>query len=48
MEEIKYICDCGKKIDNVYNPPDNFEYAGCDEEDNPTFKCKDCGVYIYG
>ena len=46
-EEIKFKCDCKKEVD-VYNVPDNFEYVGCDENNNPIFKCKDCGIYVWG
>lgn len=47
MDEIKVICKCGKEIDDSYNPPDNFEYVGCDEKNCPVFRCKDCGIYVY-
>lgn len=45
--EIKYKCNCEKEV-NVYNVPDNFEYAGCNKENDPIFKCKDCGIFIWG
>jgi len=46
--KIKFICKCGKKIKDIYNPPNNFEYIACDEENNPFFKCKDCKEYVWG
>jgi hypothetical protein len=45
--EIKYKCNCGKQ-GNINNLSDNFEYAGCDEENNPIFMCKDCNVFVWG
>ena len=48
MSEIKIICKCGIKIEDVYKPQENFEYVGCDEENNPYFKCKDCESFIWG
>lgn len=45
--EIKLKCNCEKEV-NVYDVPDNFEYVGCDENNNPIFKCKDCGIYVLG
>lgn len=46
MDEIKTTCKCGKEIKDVYNPQENFEYVGCDNENSPCFKCKDCGVIV--
>lgn len=45
--KIKYKCNCGKDV-NIYSLSDNFEYAGCDNENNPIFKCKDCDTYVFG
>jgi hypothetical protein len=47
MKEVKITCDCGKEAD-ISNLSDNFDYIGCDEENNPMFKCKDCGVIVSG
>lgn len=41
------ICNCGKSAD-IKNLSENFEYVGCDETDNPCFRCKDCGVDVAG
>ncbi|HHT96338.1 MAG TPA: hypothetical protein GXZ90_00360 [Clostridiales bacterium] len=48
MEEPKFKCDCNKEIKDVYKPPSNFKYAGCDESNNPVFECKDCKVSVWG
>ena len=45
--EYKSKCNCNKEVD-VYNLQDNFEYVGCNDKNNPTFKCKICGVCLYG
>lgn len=42
-------CNC--KTDNevdMSKTQEKFEYAGCDDKDNPTFKCKVCGVRVWG
>ena len=44
---IKLKCNCNKEV-NLYNLQDDFEYVGCDDKNNPIFKCKTCGVYLYG
>lgn len=41
-------CNCGKEVNVNEELPENFRYVGCDEETNPVFQCKDCGVYVYG
>ena len=46
-KETRLVCDCGKEVD-INNLLGNFEYAGCDEQNNPVFRCKDCNVYVYG
>jgi len=48
VEEPKFKCDCNKEIKDVYKPPSNFKYAGCDESNNPVFECKDCKVSVWG
>lgn len=40
-------CHCGKTVD-IGNLSDNFEYVGCDEKNNPVFRCKECHVDVYG
>jgi hypothetical protein len=48
--EIKLKCNCGKEV-SIYSSRDNFnsfEYTGCDEENNPIFRCKDCDIYVWG
>jgi hypothetical protein len=46
-EEVKLKCNCGKEVD-INNLSDNFEYVGCDKENNPIFKCKNCNIYVWG
>jgi DNA-directed RNA polymerase subunit RPC12/RpoP len=46
--KTSYKCKCGKEINNPYEVEENFEYVGCDERNNPYFKCKDCGVVVPG
>lgn len=46
-EEARFECNCGKEVD-INNPSDNFEYVGCDEQNNPVFKCKDCDICVWG
>lgn len=47
---IRLTCDCGKEVvlTSPLNLPDNFEYVGTDQENNPVFRCKDCGVDVWG
>ncbi len=47
LEKELTQCHCDKKVD-VYNLSSNFEYLGCDEENNPVFRCRVCGDEVWG
>lgn len=46
--KIKTTCKCVKKVTDVYKPEENFKFAGCDNENNPFFRCKDCDELVWG
>lgn len=47
VKGIRITCNCGKKI-NLQYISINFQYIGCDNKNNPLFKCKDCGIVVWG
>jgi|GEM_PF-3751639 hypothetical protein len=46
--KTKPKCNCGKEVNAIKEIPDNFEFVGCDEKNNPVFQCVNCKVYVYG